>query len=213
MTPSAAAVATAASTALPPSCKTFRPISVAYGSTDDTAPPLPMAIGSFGGAVGTALAGGATSTMATMAVSAEARNAERGAMTDPSPGDSGIVAVLDALLKTPHRSSCSAATTSPGRSNTASDVQVRPAGPPIYHHNATRSKPTPPSCSPPSRSAAGWNARPAGRSRSSSSPPPLPQHRDPHGRAHSPCLATVGRRQGWSSPLHSGRRWMRQGPA
>ena len=88
MTPSAAAVATAASTALPPSCKTFRPISVAYGSTDDTAPPLPMAIGSFGGAVGTALAGGATSTMATMAVSAEARNAERGAMTDPSPGDS-----------------------------------------------------------------------------------------------------------------------------
>jgi hypothetical protein len=34
-----------------------------------------------------------------------------------------MVAVLDALLKTPHRSSCSAATTSPGRSNTASDVR------------------------------------------------------------------------------------------
>ena len=82
-----------------------------------------------------------------------------------------------------------------------SDLLARP----IYHHKATRSKPTPPSCSPPSRSEAGWNARPAGRSRSSSSPPPLPQHRDPHGRAHSPRLATVGRRQGWSSPLHSGR--------
>jgi hypothetical protein len=87
-----------------------------------------------------------------------------------------------------------------------SDLLARP----IYHHKATRSKPTPPSSSPPSRSAAGWNARPVGRSRSSSSPPPLPRHRDPHGRAHSPRLAAVDRRQGWSSPLHSEQRWMRQ---
>jgi hypothetical protein len=32
-------------------------------------------------------------------------------------------------------------------------------------------------------------------------------------RASTFSTPTVGRRQGWSSPLHSGRRWMRQRPA
>ena len=49
MTPSAAAVATAASTALPPLRRTRSPTRVAYGSTVDTAPPRPMAVGALGG--------------------------------------------------------------------------------------------------------------------------------------------------------------------
>src|SRR4051794_37885631 len=45
VTPRAAAVATAASTALPPRRSTARPTFVALGSTDDTAPPKPTAVG------------------------------------------------------------------------------------------------------------------------------------------------------------------------
>ena len=47
MTPSAAAVATAASTALPPSRSTRSPAAVASGSTLATAPPQPYAVGVF----------------------------------------------------------------------------------------------------------------------------------------------------------------------
>src|SRR6478736_5816729 len=49
VTPSAAAVATAASVALPPARSTRRPTRVAYGSTEVTAPPEPYAVALFGG--------------------------------------------------------------------------------------------------------------------------------------------------------------------
>ena len=49
MTPSAAAVASAASTALPPRLSTWMPIFEASGSTDVTAPPYPMLVGVFVG--------------------------------------------------------------------------------------------------------------------------------------------------------------------
>src|SRR5882757_333033 len=48
-TPSAAAVATAASTALPPALSTSMPACEAYGLTLDTAPPDPTATGDRGG--------------------------------------------------------------------------------------------------------------------------------------------------------------------
>ncbi len=47
MTPSAAAVATAASTALPPCLRTLMPAAEASGSTLETAPPWPTATGPF----------------------------------------------------------------------------------------------------------------------------------------------------------------------
>jgi hypothetical protein len=47
VTPSAAAVATAASTALPPRLSTRMPMRLASGSTDETAPPVPRLIGVF----------------------------------------------------------------------------------------------------------------------------------------------------------------------
>ena len=47
MTPSAAAVATAASTALPPRRSTSTPIREASGSTEVTAPPYPVLVGVF----------------------------------------------------------------------------------------------------------------------------------------------------------------------
>src|SRR3954470_5406325 len=50
VTPSAAAAATAASTAVPPFLRTLSPIRVASGSTVATAPPRPMLVGTFGGA-------------------------------------------------------------------------------------------------------------------------------------------------------------------
>lgn len=49
MTPRAAAVATAASTALPPLRNTSMPAAVASASTLDTAPPQPTASAAFGG--------------------------------------------------------------------------------------------------------------------------------------------------------------------
>src|SRR4051812_16260897 len=49
VTPRAAAVATAASTALPPAFSTSRPIAEASGSTEVTAPPYPRAVGCLGG--------------------------------------------------------------------------------------------------------------------------------------------------------------------
>ncbi len=48
VSPSAAAVATAASTALPPRLRTFRPILVASGSTLLTAPPYPSLVAFLG---------------------------------------------------------------------------------------------------------------------------------------------------------------------
>src|SRR5215469_3917932 len=45
VTPSALAAATAASTALPPSFRTSMPASLAPGSIDATAPPLPVPTG------------------------------------------------------------------------------------------------------------------------------------------------------------------------
>ena len=48
VSPSAAAVATAASTALPPCLRTFSPILVASGSTLLTAPPYPSLVAFFG---------------------------------------------------------------------------------------------------------------------------------------------------------------------
>src|SRR3954454_20345316 len=51
VTPSAAAVATAASAALPPRRSTASPMRVASGSTELTAPPLPTTVARFGGAV------------------------------------------------------------------------------------------------------------------------------------------------------------------
>src|SRR5580704_18749658 len=48
VTPRALAVATAASTALPPSRSTSMPARLAPTSIDATAPPLPTASGSFG---------------------------------------------------------------------------------------------------------------------------------------------------------------------
>src|SRR5690242_5371525 len=50
VTPSAAAVAIAASTALPPSFSTCSPMREAYGSTEVTAPPYPRAVACFAGA-------------------------------------------------------------------------------------------------------------------------------------------------------------------
>ncbi len=50
MTPSAAAVATAASTALPPLRSTSMPAAEASRSTLETAPPYPTATGVFGAA-------------------------------------------------------------------------------------------------------------------------------------------------------------------
>src|SRR5215207_6560295 len=49
VTPSAAAVATAASTALPPSRSTSRPMALADASTDETAPPCPVDVEGAGG--------------------------------------------------------------------------------------------------------------------------------------------------------------------
>ncbi|GHE36146.1 hypothetical protein GCM10018782_08100 [Streptomyces griseoaurantiacus] len=51
MTPSAAAVATAASTALPPFLSTSMPAAEASASTLATAPPWPTATGTFAGVV------------------------------------------------------------------------------------------------------------------------------------------------------------------
>src|SRR5688572_11049196 len=48
VSPSAAAVATAASTALPPCLRTFNPTLVASGSTLLTAPPYPSLVAFFG---------------------------------------------------------------------------------------------------------------------------------------------------------------------
>ena len=47
MTPSVAAAATAASTALPPALSTLSPAALASGSTVLIAPPLPTAVGSL----------------------------------------------------------------------------------------------------------------------------------------------------------------------
>src|SRR6478735_23869 len=47
VTPSVAAAATAASTALPPALSTLRPAALASGSTVLIAPPLPTAVGSL----------------------------------------------------------------------------------------------------------------------------------------------------------------------
>ena len=47
VTPRAAAVATAASTALPPLRSTSTPIRDASGSTEVTAPPYPLLVGVF----------------------------------------------------------------------------------------------------------------------------------------------------------------------
>src|SRR5215211_2517643 len=52
VTPRAAAVATAASTALPPFRSTAIPMFVASGSTDETAPPNPIEVGTFTGGSG-----------------------------------------------------------------------------------------------------------------------------------------------------------------
>ena len=57
VSPSAAAVATAASTALPPCLRTLSPILVAYGSTVETAPPYPLLVGFFAGAAAAAASG------------------------------------------------------------------------------------------------------------------------------------------------------------
>ena len=61
VTPSAAAVATAASVALPPARSTRSPTRVAYGSTDVTAPPEPYAVARLGGSAGRGPAGAVAS--------------------------------------------------------------------------------------------------------------------------------------------------------
>src|SRR5579875_3201947 len=48
VTPMALAVATAASTALPPRLSTLMPAALAFTSIDATAPPVPTATGVFG---------------------------------------------------------------------------------------------------------------------------------------------------------------------
>src|SRR5690349_13025694 len=53
VTPSVAAVATAASTAFPPARRTWRPTAVAVGSTVATAPPYPIAVGCWASAART----------------------------------------------------------------------------------------------------------------------------------------------------------------
>ncbi len=60
VTPSVAAAATAASTALPPRRRTSSPTWVAVASTVATAPPYPMAVGPDAGADAEAEAVGTT---------------------------------------------------------------------------------------------------------------------------------------------------------
>lgn len=74
MTPSAAAVATAASTALPPERRTAIPAALASASTLATAPPYPTATGTFAGVPAAACDGGAAAPVETSAP-ASARSA------------------------------------------------------------------------------------------------------------------------------------------
>src|SRR3954454_17514961 len=82
-TPSTPAAATAASTALPPERRTSIAAWVASGSTVAAAPPLPTAVGVWGGASTWALAGNAaTSDMRTARTT---RPAMRDMKAPPSP--------------------------------------------------------------------------------------------------------------------------------
>src|SRR4051794_39642055 len=79
VTPSVAAVATAASTALPPWRSTARPACVASGSTEATAPPRPTAVACLAVcrlAAGAAAAAGATSPTVTSGASASRASRE-----------------------------------------------------------------------------------------------------------------------------------------
>src|SRR5699024_123249 len=110
VTPSAAAVAMAASTALPPSASTRRPMSLAYGSTDDTAPPEPIASGTFSGS-GTGSAAWAVNGLPAAAVTpraAPAANTVRRLVRGTGGG-----CIADQLLRggtTDHHHHCSGGT-------------------------------------------------------------------------------------------------------
>src|SRR6188472_4436337 len=73
VTPSAAAVATAASAALPPLRSTSRPTALASASTEATAPPCPVDVDGAGGAGRAADAGEETETAATIKDAVRAR--------------------------------------------------------------------------------------------------------------------------------------------
>src|SRR5205823_4321074 len=87
LTPSAAAAATAASIALPPSRKIWIPARVASGSTVATAPPVPTATGCFDGA-GAAVVPAANAAPTTPATSARAAaiRARTGPLLPPPTG-------------------------------------------------------------------------------------------------------------------------------
>src|SRR5687767_12999308 len=87
VTPSVAAAATAASTALPPRRRTSRPTAVAVASTVETAPPYPYAVGPSGAAPA-APAGAAVTPMVVRVSAAVAASAVvRRNRIDPPGGE------------------------------------------------------------------------------------------------------------------------------
>ena len=97
VTPSAAAVATAASTALPPSWSTSRPMALADASTDETAPPYPVEVDGAGGV------GRPVPTAEALGPAAGA--AEAGAPTPTIPSAKAAVTAMPARRTVKRRSS------------------------------------------------------------------------------------------------------------
>ena len=94
VTPSAAAVAIAASTALPPSRSTSRPIALADASTDETAPPYPVEVDG---------AGGVGRPAATPVTAVDMECADAGAAVATSPTVTTAASVMVALLSAGRR--------------------------------------------------------------------------------------------------------------